>query len=95
MVPSKSIRELPTESVYVTRTAAKVYASVVDTGLEEARRELTALLSDGTARQKEPETDEAPALYRHRSRSTGLDISARVTHEGPLHTVVAVSVRPY
>jgi hypothetical protein len=73
--------------VYVTLTAATTYGDARHMHSEEARRELTKLLlaaklqSDGS--------------YRARSRTTRLDISARVIDESPLLVVVAVNVRSY
>ena len=78
--------------VYVTLAAARTYATARGLLEEEARRELTERLLD--ARQKESEPG-APELWRYRSRAHGVDISARVSHEGPLLVIVTVSSRRY
>ena len=78
--------------VYVTLAAARTYAAARGLLEEEARRELTERLLE--AHQKEAESG-APELWRYRSRAGGLDISARVSREGPLLVIVSISVRRY
>lgn len=78
-----------TGQVYVTLAAAQAFADALDLREEEARLRLTLLLLDARP---------APALegregWRHRSRTTGLDVSAQVVREGRLAKVVHVSVR--
>lgn len=78
-----------TGQVYVTLAAAQAFADAIDLREEEARLRLTLLLLDARP---------AAALdgregWRHRSRTTGLDVSAQVVREGPLAKVVHVSVR--
>ena len=81
-----------TGQVYVTYAAAQDYAARADLQIEEARRELTELLLDATARAAEPGR---PEPWRLRSRTAGLDISARVVTHGRLRVVVSISVREY
>lgn len=71
--------------VYCTLAAVEAYANHEDIRNEEARRELTEILLD--ARNVEGNQ------WRFRSRSTGLDITARVVHEGRLIVVTSISVR--
>jgi hypothetical protein len=79
--------------VYVTLAAAQSYADAERLGIEEARRELTEYLleatpsGDGTAGH--------PERWRFRRRSTGLDITARISREGKLLVVVAANVRDH
>ena len=79
-----------TGQVYVTAAAAMVYADELRMRPEEARRELTELLLDAVPGAGGSGTIEQ---WRYRRRSTGLDISARVTREGRLAVVVSVTVR--
>jgi hypothetical protein len=73
--------------IFVSLAAAQQYATARQLLLEAARRELTErmleakLKSDGT--------------WRYRSRTTQLDITARVAVETPLLIVAHVSVRDY
>jgi hypothetical protein len=71
--------------IYVTLTAATTYAEARRLRPEEARRELTELLLGATLR-----TD---GSWRVRSRATGIDVSARILHEGALLVVVSLSAR--
>lgn len=82
-----------TGTVYVTAAAARTYGE--ETGLrpEEARRELTEYLLDAT--QTAPAQDGRPEAWRRRTRSSGVDVTARVSREGRLAVVVSVSVRGY
>lgn len=75
--------------VYVTHAAASKYAYLRNLLPEAARRELTVLLLDATVQQERSE----PLHVRARSRTTGLDVSATVTHEGRLLVVLSVNVR--
>jgi hypothetical protein len=79
--------------IIVSQAALDRYAAARSLLPEEARRELTACLLD--ARHK---SDGPPAEYRARSRTTGLDITARVVPDAQdprLLVVVAVSVRDH
>jgi hypothetical protein len=80
-----------TGQVYVTYAAAATYAAELGLRPEEARRELTELLLDAT--RPESSAWEAPERWRRRSRSSGVDVTARVAREGRLAVVVSVSVR--
>jgi len=77
--------------IFVTYAAAR---SIIEPGgykeqeVEAARRALTELLID--ARQQ---TD--PQSWRTRKRSTKLDISAIVQHEGRLLVVTYITAQPY
>jgi len=83
-----------TAQVYVTMAAAQTYAAARGLAIEAARRELTEYLLE--ARRPEGSVQEdGPELWRFRRRSTGVDISARISREGRLAVVVAVSVRRY
>lgn len=75
--------------IYVTHAAAAKYAYLRDMLPEAARRELTELLLDATVQQERSE----PLHVRARSRATGLDVSATVTHEGRLLVVLSCHVR--
>lgn len=74
--------------VYVTMAAARSYAAAMSLREEEARRDLTELLLDAHRTDPGP-----PELWRYRSRAQGVDISARVSREGPLLVIVAASIR--
>lgn len=80
-----------TGQVYVTFAAAQAYARHCDLQLEQARRELTEYLHEATR----VGTEDQPELWRRRSRTEALDVSARVSREGRLAVVVSVSVRDY
>lgn len=74
--------------VYVTLAAAREFGAVERIhDDEEARRELTVLLSDARPNATDP------SLWRAQSRATGLDISARVKREGRLMIVTATHTR--
>lgn len=87
--------------VYVTLAAARSYLADMErlgdapTGIEEARRELTELLLDATTGPLHGLAAGQPEAWRARSRTTGLDVSARVAREGRLAIVVSVTVRDY
>lgn len=76
--------------VYVTLAAARAYAEARSLGEEEARRELTELLLDA---HRVGEPGDSPEQWRYRKRSAGVDLTARIVHEGELAVVVAVSAR--
>jgi hypothetical protein len=84
---------LPAESLYVTLAAARTYQEHQRCGDEQARRELTGMLLG--ARLTADAEPGRPAAYRHRSRATQIDVTARVVREGGLWVVVAASVREY
>jgi len=76
--------------IYVSERAAREYAAAVrEPNVEIARQELTAVLLE--ARQHSTDL----SLWRARSRSSGLDISARVDIQGKLLVVTQVSVRDF
>jgi len=88
-VPRPTLGE--TGQVFVTYAAAQRFleaAGYKEHEIESARRHLTELLLD--ARQQ---TD--PRVWRTRKRSTKLDISAVVEHEGRLFVVTSVSAQHY
>lgn len=75
--------------ILVSLRAAEQYADAEDIdGLEEARRELTELLIDARPTNEE-------GKWRARSRSTGLDVTARVARDGRLLVVTTVDVREH
>jgi hypothetical protein len=59
--------------------------------MEDARKRLTVLLLD--AKQTHHAVSGNPEAWRARSRSTGIDVTARVVWEGPLAVVVSAVVR--
>jgi len=80
-----------TGQIFVTYAAAKRFleaAGYKEHEMESARRHLTELLMD--ARQQ---TD--ARVWRTRKRSTKLDISAIVEHEGRLFVVTSISAQHY
>ena len=80
-----------TGQIFVTHAAAKRFleaAGYEEHEIESARRHLTELLLD--AKQQ---TD--PRVWRTRKRSTKLDISAIVEHEGRLFVVTSISAQHY
>jgi hypothetical protein len=80
-----------TGQIFVTYAAAKRFveaAGYKEHEIESARRHLTELLMD--ARQQ---TD--ARVWRTRKRSTKLDISAIVEHEGRLYVVTSISAQHY
>lgn len=88
-VPRPTLGE--TGQVFVTYAAAKRFleaAGYKEHEVESARRHLTELLLD--ARQQ---TD--VRVWRTRKRSTKLDISAIVEHEGRLFVVTSISAQHY
>ena len=91
------LRPIPGETladagqVYVTQAAARAYAAAAGTLPEEARRTLTELLLD--ARPLPEPAATGATQWRHRSRTTGLDVTAHVVREGRLLVVVHVHVR--
>jgi hypothetical protein len=85
-----SAPRLPTAgTIYVTIAAATTAAEVWRCGVEEARRRLCVLLHD--AHQVDPAP---PEQWRAKRRSTGWDVTARVSREPPLAVVVSCAVRP-
>lgn len=80
-----------TGQVYVTERAAKTYAEALGMKLSEARHELTELLME--AHQVGESIPGELESWRYRSRTEGLDISARVARKPNLAEVVAVNVR--
>lgn len=81
-----------TGQIVVTQAAAEQYAEARGLGMEEGRRELTALLVVSARRSGTQPTSGAEA-WRARSRSLRLDVVAHVTRDGPLAVVVRVHVR--
>jgi hypothetical protein len=80
-----------TGQIFVTYAAAKRFleaAGYQEHEIESARRHLTELLMD--AKQQ---TD--ARVWRTRKRSTQLDISAIVEHEGRLFVVTSISAQHY
>ena len=73
--------------IYVSLAAAQQYASARRLQPEEARRQLTELLLDAKPRDD--------GSYRARSRSTQIDITARVAVEGRLLVITTINVRDY
>lgn len=91
--PTDPRRYLAAEGqIYVTASAAAAYADARGLQPEDARRELTTLLLEARRGTTEPGK---PELWRFRRQSAGVDISARVSREGPLLVVVSISVRGY
>jgi hypothetical protein len=86
--PVAAVRLGSVGQVYVTVAAAGRYAAFAGMKIEGARRELTVLLLDAKRVR-----DGEPSHWRARSRTTGLDISATVTREGPLLVVLSCNVR--
>jgi hypothetical protein len=87
-----AVRLGSTGQIFVSLAAARTYADAEHLQLEEARRELTEILLDATATPAEPGRPEG---WRARSRTTGIDVSARIVREGRLAVVVRVQVRHY
>lgn len=81
-----------TGQIYVTDAAAKTYADEYGIGVAEARRELTEHLMQASRPASDTGT---PELWRRRSRSAGVDISARVSRERGMAVVVAINVRDH
>ena len=80
-----------TGQIFVTYAAARAFVEpggYQEHEVEAARRALTELLID--ARQQ---TD--PQSWRTRKRSTKLDVSAIVQHEGRLLVVTYITAQPY
>ena len=73
--------------IFVSLAAATQYAAARRLQPEHARRELTELLIGAKL--------QGDGSWRARSRSTQLDLSARVAVETPLLVVTVVSVRDY
>ena len=81
---------LPTAgTIYVTLAAAQTAAEAWRCDVEEARRRLCVHLHD--AHQVDPHP---PEQWRAKRRSTGWDVTARVSREPPLAVVVSCAVRP-
>jgi hypothetical protein len=91
MGPPGAERLYQTGQIYVTASAARTYADWGGWQVEEARRDLTELLLDATQR----ETERPPELWRIRSRTESVDITARVAREGRLAVVVSINARRY
>lgn len=78
------------ETLYVSLEAAREYGAAERIHNDEvARRQLTDILIDAS------QAADDPTLWRARSRSSGLDISARVAIEGRLLVVTTVNVRSF
>lgn len=80
-----------TGQIHVTLAAARSYADATGLGIEEARRELLTLLMD--ARLRDARDRSGLEQYRHRSRTTGLDVMATVSREDGMAVVVRIQVR--
>ena len=76
--------------ILVTQRAAEQYADAARLGVEEARRELTVVLLDAHRVAGDTET---PERWRARSRTLGIDVSARVVRQDGLLVVVGCSRR--
>lgn len=77
---------------YVTHAAAAQVADhLTDGDVEAARRALTEMLL--TAKVGEPPAEGQPWPVRARSRSTGIDVTARVIRQGGLAVVLSAVVR--
>lgn len=76
--------------VYVTLRAAEDYAHAAHLRIEEARRELTERLLGA---RRTTDADNGCEVWRARSRTSGMDIGAMVSREGPLAVVIGVHVR--
>lgn len=74
--------------VYVTLAAAERHAAYSRQPIEQARRELTAILLSARLVR-----DGEPSHWRFRSNRSDLDISATVAREGPLWVVLSANVR--
>lgn len=87
--PRESLTDGP-EALYVSLAAAQEYRRHVRAANDEAaRRQLTELLIDA----KQSATD--LSSWRMRSKSTGIDITARIAIECRLLVVAHVEVRDY
>lgn len=74
--------------LFVSLAAAEQWHDLNDFGgVEEARRDLTSLLLDAYRTEADPD------IVRYRSKSSGLDLQARVAREGRLIVVVSLNVR--
>ncbi len=80
-------------AIHVTTAAARSFATFARVDLDLARHGLAALLVN--ARQTHAAIDGTPARWRARSRSNGVDVTARVVPQGGRMVVVSASVRPY
>lgn len=91
---SERVRLAELGQIYVTLAVARDYARARGLQEEEARRELTVrLVAHGRVTQPAIEPG-ATVGVRARSRTTGVDIAARVIREADdLLVVVAVQVR--
>ena len=78
--------------IVVSDAAARQYAAARRLGIEEARRELTALLMDARQTRSQPVT--GAEGWRRRSRTHHVDIDAHVDRQGRLAVVTHVHVRP-
>ena len=76
--------------------AASVADHLTDGDVESARRALTEMMLSAKLAEDsyDPDTARAqPAAYRARSRSTGIDVTARVVRQGALAIVLSAVVR--
>lgn len=76
-------------AVLVSLAAAEQYAAAEDLGVEDARRELTELLLDARENQAQD------GRWRARSKSSGLDLTARVARDGRLLVVTSIDARDH
>ena len=81
-----------TGQILVTQAALDVYADVRGLRTEEARRELTILLTGARRASTQPAT--GAEGWRARSRALRVDVDAHVVREGALAVVTHVHVRP-
>lgn len=79
-----------TGQILVSQAAARQYAEARGLQIEEARRELTALLAGA---KRGSDSDTGAERWRARSRTLGVDVSAMVSREGGLAVVTYVHVR--
>lgn len=82
-----------TGQIVVSAAAVQQYAAARRLQTEEARREVTVLLTG--ARKTATQPDSGAEGWRIRSRAMGVDVGAHVAREGALAVVTHVSVRVY
>ncbi len=80
-----------TGQILVTQAAARQYGEARGLQTEEARRELTTLLTGAKPTATPPRN--GLEGWRIRSRSLGVDVGAHVSREGVIASVVHVQVR--
>lgn len=82
-----------TGQILVSQRALDTYAGFCGLQTEEARRELTTLLTGATLSATRPAN--GTEGWRARSRTLRVDVAAQVSREGGLAVVTHVHVRTY